>query len=84
MSPPDFHAVPQFYLQSPDGGAWFTVDPTRMSSADAIARISVGRDTADVAFAWTAGNVDSTAPQVTASAPDRADKLRTQDAIACE
>lgn len=81
MSPPDFHAVVEVYLQSPDGGAWFTLDPTHMSSAEAIARIAAGRDAADVAFAWTQGDVDSTAPQVKVSAPGRRGTSRTTQAV---
>ena len=81
LSPPDFHAVFEAYLRGPDGGAWFILDPTHMASPDALARISVGRDAADVAFAWTLGNVDSTSPSVTVSAPDRADTVRNLSAV---
>jgi transglutaminase-like putative cysteine protease len=81
LSPPDFHAVAEVYLKGPDGGAWFVIDPTHMASADAVARISVGRDAADVAFAWTLGNVDSTSPAVSVSAPGRADTSRNMNAI---
>ncbi len=81
LSPPDFHAVVEVFLKGPDGGAWFTVDPTHMASADALARISVGRDAADVAFAWTLGNVDSTNPVVSISAPERANTDRNSNAV---
>jgi len=81
MSPPDFHAVVEVYLQGPDGGAWFILDPTRMSSADALARISVGRDAADTAFAWTQDNCDSTSPQVNVTAPERGNSDRTAMAV---
>lgn len=81
ISPPDFHAVVEVYLQGPDGGAWFTLDPTYMSSADAVARIAAGRDAADVAFAWTLGDCDSTQPQVSVTAPERNNSNRTAQAV---
>lgn len=81
LSPPDFHAVTQVFLQGPDGGNWFTLDPTHMSSPDAVARIAVGRDAADVAFAWTQDNCDSTSPEVKVSAPDRQGTARNTQAV---
>ncbi len=81
LSPPDFHAVIEVYLSGPDGGAWFILDPTHMASADALARISVGRDAADVAFAWNLGNVDSTSPVVSVSTADRQHTERNLRAI---
>lgn len=81
LTPPDFHAVVEAYLQSPDGGAWFTLDPTHMSSVDAVVRIAAGRDAADVAFAWTQDNCDSTSPQISVSAPGRRDTSRTTQAV---
>lgn len=57
LSPQDFHAVFEAYLLGPNGGRWFAFDPTRMSSPDALVRISAGRDAADVAFAWPQGEV---------------------------
>lgn len=81
LSPPDFHAVVEVYLKGPEGGTWFIIDPTHMASADAVARISAGRDATDVAFAWTLGNVDSTSPVVSVSAPDRANTDRNLKAI---
>ncbi len=59
LSPQDFHAVMEVYLLGPDGGAWFTLDPTHMSSPDAMARIAAGRDAADVAFAWTQESIEA-------------------------
>lgn len=44
--PPDFHAVAEVFL----GGAWHLIDATGMASADAIAKIGVGRDAADISF----------------------------------
>jgi hypothetical protein len=52
-----------------------------MSSADALARISVGRDAADTAFAWTQDNCDSTSPQVRVTAPERGNSSRSTMAV---
>jgi transglutaminase-like putative cysteine protease len=82
MDPPDFHVIVEVYLRGPDGGAWFRLDPTHMSSVDAVVRIATGRDAADVAFAWTQGAADSTKPEVSVSAPDRAGSTRTTQAVA--
>ncbi|MBV0913823.1 transglutaminase-like domain-containing protein [Anianabacter salinae] len=49
VTPPDFHAVVEVWLD----GAWHIVDPTGMCSADEIAVIGVGRDAADVPFMET-------------------------------
>lgn len=81
LTPPDFHAVIEVYLQSPDGGAWFTLDPTHMAAVDAVARIAAGRDAADVPFAWTQGNCDSTVPEVKVSAPGRRNMARADQAV---
>jgi transglutaminase-like putative cysteine protease len=81
LEPSDFHAVLQVYLESPDGGAWFFLDPTHMSSADAVVRIAAGRDAADVAFAWTQDNADSTSPEVKVTAPERTGILRSSQAV---
>jgi transglutaminase-like putative cysteine protease len=81
LNPPDFHAIVEAYLSSPDGGAWFALDPTHMSSSDAIARIAAGRDAADVAFAWTLGDTDATQPEVLVSAPARTSTNRTTLAV---
>jgi transglutaminase-like putative cysteine protease len=70
LFPQDFHAVFQAYLKGPDGGAWYSFDPTRMSSVDENVRIAAGRDAADVAFAWPQGAVKSEAPIVWALSPD--------------
>ena len=70
LSPQDFHAIFQVYLNGPNGGAWYSFDPTRMSSVDAIVRIAAGRDAADVAFAWPQGEVSAGPPVVWANAPD--------------
>ncbi|OMH36698.1 transglutaminase family protein [Tersicoccus sp. Bi-70] len=46
LSPMDFHAVAEAYLD----GAWYLLDPTRMSQRHQLVRISTGRDAADTAF----------------------------------
>jgi len=70
LYPQDFHAVFQAYLKGPSGGAWFSFDPTRMSSVDEIVRIAAGRDAADVAFAWPQGEASFEAPIVSAVSPE--------------
>lgn len=54
VTPPDFHAVAEVYLD----GTWHLVDPTGMAPADTIARIGVGADAADVAFLNVFGQAD--------------------------
>ncbi len=46
VTPQDFHAVAEIYLD----GTWHLVDATGMAPADTIARIGVGPDAAGVAF----------------------------------
>ncbi|MEQ8903398.1 MAG: transglutaminase family protein [Roseovarius sp.] len=46
VTPPDFHAVAEVYLD----GTWHLVDATGMAPADTIARIGVGPDAAGVAL----------------------------------
>ena len=80
LYPQDFHAIFQAYLNGPNGGAWYSFDPTRMSSVDEIVRIAAGRDAADVAFAWPQGEAKSEAPIVWAMSPDH-DSTRTTLAV---
>jgi transglutaminase-like putative cysteine protease len=54
VTPPDFHAVAEVFLD----GAWHLVDPTGMAPPDTIARIGVGADAADVAFLNVFGQAD--------------------------
>jgi transglutaminase-like putative cysteine protease len=70
LSPPDFHAVFEAYLDGPTGGAWYLFDPTRMTGADGLVRIGIGRDAADVAFCSIYGDAGSGAPQVWIDGPD--------------
>ncbi|MEO4041827.1 transglutaminase family protein [Hoeflea sp. CAU 1731] len=46
VTPPDFHAVAEVFLD----GAWHLVDATGMATADQIVRIGVGDDAATIAF----------------------------------
>lgn len=54
VTPPDFHAVVEVYL---DGG-WHIVDPTGMAKPTEVARIGVGRDAADASFLTSYGWMD--------------------------
>ncbi len=58
VTPPDFHAVAEVFLQdrtTPGGGAWYLVDATGMAHAEDIVKIGVGRDAADVSFMTSFG-----------------------------
>lgn len=46
LSPMDFHAVAEAYVE----GAWYIVDATRMAPRQSLLRIATGRDAADTAF----------------------------------
>lgn len=70
LTPQDFHAIFQVYLSGTAGGAWYSFDPTRMSSVDAVVRIAAGRDAADVAFGWPQGEAQAEAPIVWATSPE--------------
>ena len=52
VTPPDFHAVAEVWLD----GAWHLVDPTGMGSPEDLVIVAVGRDAYDIAF------MDSQAP----------------------
>jgi transglutaminase-like putative cysteine protease len=52
LTPPDFHAVFEVWL---DGG-WWMVDPTRLAPIEGLVRIASGRDAADIAFLTTQGD----------------------------
>lgn len=51
VTPPDFHAVAEVFLD----GAWYLIDPTGMADAADMAKIGVGRDAADVSFLTSYG-----------------------------
>lgn len=54
VSPQDFHAVVEVYLD----GAWHLVDPTGMAHPGNIVRICVGRDAADASFMTSYGWIE--------------------------
>ena len=81
LSPQDFHAVFQAYLDGPKGGEWFSFDASRMSSMDSVVRIAAGRDAADVAFSWPQGEVSFDPPEIHVVAPDRVTGERTSLAV---
>lgn len=49
LEPPDFHAIFEVFLED----RWWLIDPTRLAPIEGIARISSGRDAADIAFLTT-------------------------------
>ena len=51
VSPQDFHAVAEVFLE----GAWHMVDATGMSEAPETVQIGVGRDAADISFMTSYG-----------------------------
>jgi len=51
VEPQDFHAVAEVFLDN----TWYIVDATGMSTPDAMAKIGVGRDAADVSFLTSYG-----------------------------
>lgn len=61
VTPPDFHAVAQVWLD----GAWHLVDATGMCRADGLVIIGVGRDAADIAFMETQQWVEMVSQSVT-------------------
>lgn len=46
LSPPDFHAVVEVYLE----GGWYLVDPSGLAPVEGLVRIGVGRDATDISF----------------------------------
>lgn len=61
VTPQDFHAVAEVFLDDPStdgGGTWQLIDPTGMANADEMVKIGVGRDAADVSFLTSFGMVD--------------------------
>lgn len=51
VEPQDFHAVAEVFLDN----TWYIVDATGMSTPDAMAKIGIGRDAADVSFLTSYG-----------------------------
>lgn len=54
LSPPDFHAVVEVWL---DNG-WHLVDATGLAPIDGLVRIAVGRDATDIAFMTIFGSAE--------------------------
>ena len=52
VTPPDFHAVVEVWLE----GSWHLIDATGMADASEIVRIAVGRDATDIAFMTVFGS----------------------------
>ncbi len=51
LSPMDFHAVAEAYVE----GAWHVIDPTGLAPRSSMLRITAGRDSSDTAFLSTVG-----------------------------
>lgn len=60
VTPPDFHAVAEVYLD----GAWYLVDATGMAPPETMVRVGVGRDAADIAFLSIYGQNELRSQQV--------------------
>ncbi len=61
VTPPDFHAVVEVWLEE----AWHLIDATGMAKADEIIRIAVGRDATDIAFMTVFGTAQFRDQRVT-------------------
>ena len=83
LSPPDFHAVFEAFLQGPGGGAWYLFDATRMAALNGLVRIGAGRDAADVAFCSIYGTAEAEAPSVWIEGP-APDPIRTTQAVSTQ
>lgn len=66
VTPPDFHAVVEVWLDS----SWHLVDATGMAQADEIVRIGVGRDATDIAFMTVFGSAQMFEQQVNVTRAD--------------
>lgn len=64
VTPPDFHAVAEVYLE----GTWHLIDPTGMATPSDIARIGVASDAAGVSFMTSYGNAEFRNQSVSVSA----------------
>ena len=53
VTPPDFHAVAEVFLE----GTWHLVDATGMAASNQIARVGVGLDAAETAFLSSFGQI---------------------------
>lgn len=84
LSPPDFHAVVEAYLEGPSGFGWYLFDPTRKAATDGLVRIGIGRDAAEVAFATPFGAIDYDKPKVWITPSGAADAAITTRAVRAE
>jgi transglutaminase-like putative cysteine protease len=64
LTPPDFHAVFEVWLNN----GWWLVDPTRLAPIEGLVRIACGRDAADIAFLSTQGPCELVRQSITAEA----------------
>ncbi|MET0587490.1 MAG: transglutaminase family protein [Novosphingobium sp.] len=60
VQPQDFHAVAEIFLD----GTWYLADATGMARPEAMAKIGVGRDAADVPFLTAYGNAEMQLQQI--------------------
>ncbi|HEY0239260.1 MAG TPA: transglutaminase family protein [Friedmanniella sp.] len=73
LSPMEYHAVCEAYLDGSDGGAagWYVVDATRLAPRQSLLRVATGRDAADTAFLTNyGGNITLDGLEVTAVVDD--------------
>ena len=66
VQPQDFHAVAEIFLD----GTWYLADATGMARPEAMAKIGVGRDAADVPFLTAYGNAEMQTQQIEVTALD--------------
>lgn len=69
VTPQDFHAVAEIYLD----GTWHLVDATGMAPADTIARIGVGADATEIAFLTGFGKMELVEQSVSSRVVGNAD-----------
>ncbi len=79
LSPMEYHAVCEAYLEPSDGhaGGWYVVDATKLAPRQSLLRVATGRDAADTAFspttaAWSPSTASRSPPSSTTSAPTTA------------
>jgi transglutaminase-like putative cysteine protease len=67
LTPMDFHAVPEAFVE----GAWHVIDATKMAPRQSLVRIATGRDAADIAFLTViGGQVNFVSLKVTATSDE--------------
>lgn len=69
ITPPDFHAVVEVWLEN----GWHLIDPTRLAAEDSLVRIAVGRDATDISFMtiFGAATLVGQSVDVSVAAPSR-------------